>query len=330
MATYIGKDENGDPMYDGTLPRPVIKFTGTVKLHGTNASVAYNSQAGLWYQSRKNVITVQKDNAGFAFFADSNRAKFEEFMETLIKDNEIDTDNYTVTIYGEWCGGNIQKNVAITQLDKMFVIFGVKVSPIDTNSEESSYWIDHTGLKDVDNRIFNINDFPTYEVSVDFNDPKPAQEKITEMVLEVEKECPVGKTLGVSGIGEGIVFTSKYKDANLRFKAKGKEHSTSKGKKKQLIEIDPEKMENIQEFIEYSVTENRLNQAIEQVFTVTSTTPTIKMMGQFLKWMVNDILKEEMDVMKESNLEPKDVQKHISNNARKWFMDYLDKQAGIA
>jgi hypothetical protein len=35
----------------------------------------------------------------------------------------------TITIYGEWCGGNIQKGVGITNLEKSFFIFGVKITP---------------------------------------------------------------------------------------------------------------------------------------------------------------------------------------------------------
>lgn len=328
MATYVGKDEQGEPIYDGTLPRPVIKFTGTCKCHGTNASVVYNNKDGMWYQSRENIITPQKDNAGFAFFAESNKDIFQTFMKYLINKNNINSDTHSTTIYGEWCGKGIQKGVAISNLNKMFIIFGVKVSPIDQDTDEASYWIDHSLLKCPDNHIYNVEDFQKFEVEIDFNDPKPAQEKIIEMVLNVEKECPIGKAFGVSGIGEGIVFTGTYKDTNLRFKSKGDEHKSSKSKS--IVAIDTEKVANIQEFIEYAVTENRLNQGIEQVFTSTSTEPQIRMMGDYLKWIVNDIIKEEIDVMNENNLEPNDVKKYISNKAREWFMTYLDKQVGLA
>ena len=166
------------------------------------------------------------------------------------------------------------------------------------------------------------------------------QNKIVDLVLEVERECPVGREFGrkivpasmrvgenVCTTGEGIVFTGKFKDNYYRFKAKGKEHSASKVKT--VAPIDVEKMNSIKEFVDYAVTENRLNQGVEQVFTTSSTPVEIKMMGAFLKWVSNDVITEEMDVMKESNLEPRDVKKEISNKARKWFMDYLDKLAGL-
>lgn len=34
MATYVGQDANDNPIYDGTLTLPTLKFTGSVKLHG--------------------------------------------------------------------------------------------------------------------------------------------------------------------------------------------------------------------------------------------------------------------------------------------------------
>ena len=45
-TTYIGKDENGNPIYDNTKAAPKIKFKGTVKLHGTNSGFAENEEDG--------------------------------------------------------------------------------------------------------------------------------------------------------------------------------------------------------------------------------------------------------------------------------------------
>ena len=65
---YVGKDENGDAIFDRTIPKPVLTFKGTVKLHGTNCGVSYNAESGLWAQSRNGIITPENDNAGFAQF----------------------------------------------------------------------------------------------------------------------------------------------------------------------------------------------------------------------------------------------------------------------
>ena len=103
----------------------------------------------------------------------------------------------------------------------------------------------------------------------------------------------------------------------LMFKVKGEKHSTTKVKT--LAAVDVEKMDSIDEFVEYSVTENRLNQAIEQVFTLESEEPDIKHLGKFLKWVMSDVIKEDMDVMKESKLEPKDIGKYVNTKAKTWF-----------
>ena len=65
QVSYVGIGLDGEPMYDKAAPLPIITFTGTVKLYGTNASVCYNEVDGFWAQSRSNIITPEKDNAGF-------------------------------------------------------------------------------------------------------------------------------------------------------------------------------------------------------------------------------------------------------------------------
>ena len=76
MITYVGQDDNDEPIYDHSIPKPTLVFKGTVKLHGTNAGVCYNHQQGIWAQSRSRVITPVKDNAGFAFFVENNKQTF--------------------------------------------------------------------------------------------------------------------------------------------------------------------------------------------------------------------------------------------------------------
>ena len=313
---YAGKDDNGDAIFDPTIIPPTLKFKGSVKLHGTNAGVSINREGEIWAQSRTSIITSESDNAGFAFFVESNVELFRELFSTLSFE-----DADFITIFGEWCGGNIQKGVAINGLDKMFVVFATKLSYID---EERSNWYltdeKYSHLSSNEDRIYNINDFETYEIEIDFSDPARSQNEIIELTMEIEKECPIGKKFGNIGIGEGVVFKHVEENGSIiQFKSKGKKHSSSKVKT--LAPIDTEKMASIDEFVEYSVTENRLNQAIEQVFTINNEEIDIKKMGQFLKWVSSDIITEEKDTMKESGLEPRDIGKHLSNKARKWFLE---------
>lgn len=317
---YVGLDENGDAIYDHTLPKPTLTFKGTVKLHGTNAAVSYNKNGEFWAQSRENIITVEKDNAGFAFFAQSNLGSFMALMNIVHYREKLDTSKNTVTIYGEWCGGNIQKGVGITNLPKSFFIFGVKVTPHTETEEElkanPAYWVDYSDLKAPDYRIFNIDDYPTYSIDIDFNMPALVQNQLSELTIAVEEECPVAKAFGFSGIGEGIVWSTEVKGITHRFKVKGEKHSSSKVKT--LASVDVEKLEGIQKFVEYAITESRFNQALENTFP-NDEPIDVKKMGDLIRWVVNDVVKEEMDTMVANNIEPKDVNKYLSTKVREMF-----------
>jgi hypothetical protein len=71
------KDQNGEYSLKEMKPLPTLRFKGTVKLHGTNAGVTFDKSSKEMYpQSRENVISVEKDNAGFAFFVESKKQVF--------------------------------------------------------------------------------------------------------------------------------------------------------------------------------------------------------------------------------------------------------------
>lgn len=317
---FVGLDENGDAIYDTTKPKPTLTFKGTVKLHGTNAAVSYNKVGGLWAQSRENIITVEKDNAGFAFFVESNKDVFNKLFREIQEQTNVSYEHNTVTVYGEWCGGNIQKGVGITNLPKSFFIFGVKVTPHTTTEEElkanPAYWVDYSDLRAPEVNIFNIDDYPTWTMDIDFNMPQLVQNKLSELTIAVEDECPVAKAFGFSGIGEGIVWSTTLNGNVHRFKVKGEKHSSSKVKT--LAAVDVDKLENIQSFVEYAVTESRFKQALENVFPNDEPIEN-KKLGDVIRWVVNDVVKEEMDTMVENKIEPKDVNKYLSSKVRDMF-----------
>ena len=320
---FTGLDENGDAIYDVTLPKPILTFKGTVKLHGTNAGVSFN-ESGYWVQSRENIITPEKDNAGFAFFVESKKEVFKKFVDQITSLNLFEIHNNTVTIYGEWCGSNIQKGVGICNLPKSFFIFGVKVTPHTETEEElrekPAYWIPSHYLKSPDDNIYNIEDYKTYSLDIDFNMPQLWQNILSEFTMGVEAECPVAKAFGFSGIGEGIVWTCNHKGVVHRFKVKGEKHSASKVKT--LASVDVEKLNSIKEFVDYAITESRFNQALENVFP-NNETIDVKKMGDVIRWVVTDVTKEEMDTMVKNNIEPKDVNKYISSKVREMFFSMV-------
>jgi hypothetical protein len=301
-SAYEGRDENDDPILNYDNPQPTITFTGTVKLHGTNAGVGYDPiTKEVYAQSRSQVLSVEKDNAGFAFFVERNKDE----LATICKEYLDGTDSL-VTVFGEWCGGNIQKGVAITGLPKMFVIFAVKVGEDWVKVIEDKSW--------TFSNIHQIYDFQTYTIDIDFNNPDLSVPKLQQLTQEVEDECPVGRDFGVSGIGEGIVWSDQ---SGNYFKVKGEKHSSSKVKK--LANVDVDKINSINEFTEYAVTENRLRQGIDFVFTMNGLEPDIKFLGDYIRWVMKDVLTEEIDTLAANALEPKDVGKSISYAVRVWF-----------
>ena len=323
ICSYINKNyafigiQNGEPVYDVTLLKPTIKFRGTVKLHGTNASVCYNATDGYWVQSRENIITPEKDNAGFAFLAESNKVEFLVLINKVLQDNSLKSTDCTVSIYGEWVGKGVQKSVGVSNLDKSFFIIGVKISP---NNEEPAYWVESNCLSCFEKRIYNINDYETYSLDVDFIRPDVAQNKLIEYTIEVEKECPIAKAFGFEGIGEGIVWVGEYKGQLLRFKVKGELHS--KSKVKTLNTVDSEKVDQILFLAKQVTPEWRLQQMLEQSCDLLNGGQLDRSkLGDYIRLVINDVVKEELDVIAETGLELKDINKPISDIARKYFFE---------
>lgn len=311
-SQYIGKDSDDASIFDYTRPLPKLHFQGTCKLHGTNSAIVRNSDGTIHYQSRSRIITPTDDNVGFA--TTMSVIDFSEIWNMFKSDD-------TIILFGEWCGQGIQSGVAITQLPKMFVIFKIKINDI---------WVDMRNYRHVqmpNNRIYSIQDFQTFEIEIDFANPQDVQNQLIAITEQVEKECPVGKSFGVSGVGEGIVYTCThpdYTDSRFIFKVKGEKHSVSKVRT--LASVDMEKVESIKEFINMVVTENRLNQGLNYL-REQKLDNDIKNTGTFLRWLYNDVIKEESDTITESGLDSKDIGSAISVAGKTWYFKILNEES---
>lgn len=328
--TFIGLDDEGKGIYDPSIQKPTLTFTGTVKLHGTNAGVSFNPIDGMWAQSKENVITVTKDNAGFAFFVETNKDVFLSLIDKIIIRTGINPNTHNISIFGEWAGAGIQKKVGITNIPKSFFIFGVKISPLDNPNDSetvvdgvksTAYWVDSSYLESPEHKIYNIENFKTFEVEVDFNRPDIAQNKFIELTMEVEEECPVAKEFGFSGLGEGIVFRTLYRDTYHRFKSKGEKHAAS-SKVKTLKVVDNERISRLLEVADKVTPAWRLEQMLEKTFDfMNGGLMDRTKLGEFLRNVINDVIKEESDVIAESGFEPKDINKQVSDVAKKYFFE---------
>lgn len=320
---FTGLDDNGDGIYDESLPKPTIRFNFTVKLHGTNLGVCMNSLSGMWVQSKENIISIENDNAGSALFCERNKPALERLFNQIKYRNSIDLSANTITIYAEWVGKGIQKGVAINNLDKSMFIIGVKITPHlkDDTDKSTAYWVDSCNLRDPDNRIYNVKDYKTYSLDIDFNNPAASQPRIDEIVNEVETECPVGKAFGYSGIGEGVVGIGEFEGHIYRFKAKGDKHAGKAKDRLKSTPINTERQEKILETVDKITPTWRLDQMLTKACGVLNGgIIERKYMGEFIKLVINDIIKEEMETIKESGLELKELNKSISKVAVAYFL----------
>lgn len=330
------------------LPLPTLKMSGSIKLHGTNAAIGFNKD-GVWFQSRENIITYEKDNAGFATWGTQNLQTLKAIYDIIVSENDIAHDAFY--IYGEWFGSSIQKGVALNQINEkklgifkmVFVNFKTKITKMFVDGVEVEQEVDADEHFEIDpckyhlrinsllpNVVVIDSIVPPVEVVVDFAAPHLVQNQLLELVLAIEKECPVGKYFGFSGIGEGIVFSAREVDWLPKFKCKGELHSVSKVKTvRELTEAEITSKANAVDFVEFACTENRMKQGIDKLGEM-GLSVDIKSMGAFLKWVGSDILAECKDVLIESKIERKDVMPIISDKSRNWFLTYLDSEMGIA
>ena len=330
-AQCIGYDADlKEPIMDRTAKMPIIKVTASEKIHGTNAAVCYSEPDGFWVQSRKNIITTEKDNAACAFHAYQNEKCWMTIIKVLAGFYNIDLEKYIISVYFEWCGGSIQKNSAVSGLEKRAIIFQhFKVSPIEPSETEAAVWMETKHISGIENGIFNIMDFKRWVFYIDFNKPQFHQNYMIKIIEEIEPDSPIGNSFGIKGnVGEGIVCTFKYKDNVYKFKVKGEKHS--KSKVKTLKPVDEAKEQKKVDFVNVNAcTSSRLEQAWQTVFGIENETmePSVKATGDFLKAVIKDVMKEEMDILSDLGLEPKEVNGMISKVARTWFMEQLDKES---
>lgn len=320
---------------------PVVHATITEKIHGTNASVSYSRPTGIWAQSKKSIITPENDNYGCARFVHENEELFRDMIEHLAEDDGVDLYRQVITLYFEWCGGKIQKNSCVSGLDRRAILFNhYKVSEaedeIDAGGQVSNCewkWLPSYYAEESAN-IYHVagssktQPFASWSMTIDFNQPKRAQNELVELVERIEAKSPIGEAFGKTNIGEGVVVTFFYAGKFYRFKAKGEKHSKTKVKK--LKAVDPIKEGKIVTFVnEHACPAWRLEQMWDEVFRNEGREPSIEATGDFIRAVHKDVLKEESDMLEELDLNWKDVVSAVSKTARVWFIEQLDQQAGI-
>jgi hypothetical protein len=333
-TNYDGKDEDGKSKFT-PRPQPTLKYRGTVKLHGTNAGIVrrFNGADPVFqYQSKERILTLEQDNAGFMLAMMGKESALVQLfsqIEARFEHGESKSVFDTITVFGEWAGGNIQKGVALNGLPKFFAYFAVRVG-----EGEDAKWFDIERFADIEFReegLFNILTFGKWETDIDFERPLEVQNKLGELTLEVEKQCPAGKHFGQDGIGEGIVWTCVtpgWWSSDFWMKIKGEKHSVSKVKT--LAAVDTEAVRAVADFVESVVTEGRLVQGAQNLVREQGKPFEMSSMGDFIKWVYGDVMKEETDTIVANQLDPKKLGGPIANKARQWFVARFNEGADFS
>lgn len=310
----------------------LVTYKCKIKMHGTNAAVQMIPNFGvgpgpgniaelpLYFQSRENLITPEKDNAGFARWASE---AFKERQKTY--------DGPGVVIYGEWIGPGIQRGVAVSEIPKKcFAVFAAH--PRLPSYLPDQLIIEPDQLQELVAGVPDVYVLPWYkgETVIDWSASSELLsirvDLINDWVHEVEANDPwVEATFGVKGTGEGLVYyptSEKHLGfenfQNLVFKAKGEKHKNVASATP--AQLDPSVASGIDSFVEMVLTEARLEQGTTKVSSDGTLSYDLKLTGKFVAWVTGDVEKEAQDELAASNLTWKQVQKPLSDKARAWYM----------
>ena len=306
-----GVDENGDPVYDETKALPALTFEGTVKSHGTNLAIARRRDTNeIWFQSRESIISMVKDNAGAA-------RHFSSISPAFL----FDVQGNEVVFYGEWVGKGIQSKVAVSQIPKTFILFDILVDGKFLPKAEVAK------VKDYSARVYNIYEFPTWKIEIDFNKPEESQQKLIDITTQVADHCPIGKVFGIDSLGEGVVWrciTPGYEKPEFMFKVKDERHAKHEPKK--TDNCDPDEVSKLQDLAGLLTPLWRMDQMIEKACdTNNGGEMDFKFIGNYLKLVNEDIIKEDSDLLNEAGVEFKDVNKYVADVAKKYFLRLINE-----
>lgn len=284
--------ENGRYIVDKVVEKFIpegadsCEVVASVKIHGTCSAIVKHAEDGpITFQSRSRILTADDDNA--AFF--STMAKNMKAVHSMFHDIESAaiTLAWPIIVYGEWCGKGIQKNVAVNEIEKTFVIFKIL--------DGKGAWIDTALCKNVQAPplIRNLSEIPSYSFVLRKDELQADLDKITEAVDQIDQQCPFAFQLfGISGHGEGLVLRPKAStDPEFWWKVKGESHQRTRPPSVQT-DVKPQ-FEKEHAFAARHVTYERVESAKEAIGVKCDDRSLMKHFGQLSKWMISDIEREE-------------------------------------
>ena len=297
-----------------------MRIRGKIKLHGTNGAVRVNYATGeVSAQSRNRMLSVHEDNMGFANWVESQREAWLSNIQGLSASE--------VTFYGEWAGPGIQERDAVTKIErKTFFVFALLIDEYMYSSPTTIKNFLSVGLDDVFVLPWQTKEYrisPSSKTSVE-----SFAEEVSDLAETVGDCDPfIKETFGIFGPGEGLVFTPGLSVScdlysMLTFKVKCEAHRVKKSKKAATVKFMVP--EDVQDFLDTFVTEQRLRQGLTEVcggeFDKRKT-------SDFLKWFGSDVKKESQIELEEMGFEWKQVSKHVNSKAVSWYIENCEKVA---
>jgi hypothetical protein len=313
-----------------------VAYRGTVKLHGSNASVVC-TPAGLQPQSRNRELSMKEDNLGFAsFVAGELQTAALRALEGELRARIGLAGDRPLALFGEWIGPGVQKGVGVAKLpSRQWVLFAVATRDegvASPDGEPHRRWFDvlpELGDRFAEAGIYSIVDGPTHELELDFTDRgalELAADRVERLTKAIDGSCPWASRFGVEGPGEGLVWQplgEHFGDDELAFKSKGEKHQIvgRKGPRKSA-NLDPEAVATVAEFVAHALTEARLAQGVE-VLREKALPIDMRSMGEYLRWLAGDIQRECADELAASALDWKQIVKPLNEQAKGYFRGRL-------
>lgn len=300
-----------------------ISIRGTVKLHGANSSVVVERDGSYTVCSRDRAIGVcDPDPLNMnIMYSKIGQETIQRVASQLIGDAD------KVVLYGELIGRGVQHNVAVSEIERCVVLFQATRVYEDGTMED----VDIESLVIDDSDYFNIYDFGVFEGT--FTDFEELQTFVSACTNDVDRKCPVGCFMAPSSkvkSGEGVVWKIKlqYEDGTETthtVKSKGTSHKRASGvqiakRDNELNDIQNKALDN---FIQITMNNDRLEQGFDYLKSIGATEFTIAYIGDYIKWVKDDIAKEHQDDVRDILIENlvaySHATKQINELARKYY-----------
>lgn len=311
-------EEQKEKLQEYSPKIPTLTFAGSEKLHGENMAVCCSGDE-VWVQGRNHIRTILGDQNGMAQFVELTKAHWDIILTQVENLYDINIHTHTIVLDMEWAGGNIQKgNAACSGTDKGAYLFDY--CRIVTNETGETQFKSLQGINIPEGtNIYLMSNFGSYTLHLDFNKPSECEEQLEKLAVLIEEKSPIAQHFNKpDNVGEGVYLWAEYNGEMLRVKAKGEKHGGKPKTPKDRVERSSEKIEQLTSLANKVTPVWRLTQAITETGA-----SEIKHIGMVIKWVMQDIAKEEVPVLIEAGITLKDLNSYVAKIVKEYYFDSL-------